>query len=69
MKKIAKEKLAKINIMHECSVCGKSRGNHKADTMQCPMGRKDRTLGYSSYSSTTFVPDPKWKKPPGSFTI
>jgi len=38
----------------KCKNCGKSKGDHKAETLNCPIGRKHRVLGYTSFSEKTF---------------
>lgn len=49
---------------HKCKICGKKRGNHKAITLNCPMGRKSR-IGYIMFSDKdVFVPSDKEPKPP-----
>ena len=64
------EGTTKSDILHVCLKCGKTRGNHRAGTLQCLTGSKHRTFGYSSYSQdSTFVPDPKWKRPKDQFTL
>ena len=41
-----------IDPMEKCVKCGKVRVDHKYPTLHCPTGRKSRTLGYLSFSST-----------------
>jgi len=38
-----------------CQHCGKARGDHKAKTLQCPVGMKTR-VGYCSYGATVYEP-------------
>jgi hypothetical protein len=45
----------------KCKYCSKTKGDHRANTFQCPEGKKDRTVGYTQYSSTT-VFEPKSNK-------
>lgn len=43
----------------KCKHCGKDKGNHQAKTHNCPVGPKDRTLGYLHFDKThTFEAKP-----------
>lgn len=56
----------KNNILHKCLKCKKPRGDHSANHLYCPVGRKDRTFGYTNFSKTedtVFTPDPNWVNP------
>lgn len=37
----------------KCKNCGKKSGEHKANTNQCPTGKKGR-IGYTSYKLNSF---------------
>lgn len=51
-----------------CIHCGKERGNHLANTLNCPVGKHTRA-GYISFHNTqTFEPDPTYV-PKQKFTI
>ena len=34
---------------NKCALCGKSKDNHKAKTLHCPMGKKSPTVGYTTF--------------------
>lgn len=34
----------------KCKNCGIVRGSHKANTFHCPLGKKNRRIGYTGYS-------------------
>lgn len=42
----------------KCKNCGKPRYNHRASDKACPVGRKHRSLGYTSYNHSS-VYEPK----------
>ena len=42
------------DLTEVCQRCQKPRGAHKADRLNCPIGKKHRTLGYLDFSSTSF---------------
>ena len=43
----------------KCIYCGKDKGHHLAKTHFCPVGQKQRTMGYTQFSSTQrFSPKP-----------
>ena len=35
-----------------CIHCGKTMGSHQAKTLACPMGKKHKTVGDTSYHPT-----------------
>ena len=45
-----------MNTTPKCFVCGRPRGDHKARTLNCPVGTKHRTMGYSFYGITVYIP-------------
>lgn len=36
----------------KCANCGKAEGEHHSKTKGCPIGRKDRVMGYTMFSET-----------------
>jgi hypothetical protein len=45
-----------------CSLCGKKKGYHKANTFACPMGTKT-VIGYTWYHETNVFKAKKQRKP------
>lgn len=41
-----------MNSENKCKNCGKEKGDHKSSTMNCPIGRKGKTSGYTSFHET-----------------
>jgi len=41
----------------KCLLCKRPRGNHRAKTDECPMGKKSR-IGYLSFGPGVFTPNP-----------
>jgi hypothetical protein len=49
-------------FQQKCKLCNKERGQHKAKTLECPVGKRTR-IGHTTYSSDqTFVPKATRKK-------
>ncbi len=49
------EKAPEVKCIH----CGHTQGNHLANSHHCPMGTRDRVLGFSRFSTkTVFAPKP-----------
>jgi hypothetical protein len=44
----------------KCQLCGKPRGDHKAQTFNCPIGTKHRTYSYTQFDQiNVYVPKPE----------
>ena len=43
------------SLNDKCKICGKTRGQHKANGKNCPSGRRHRGVGNITYAETTFV--------------
>lgn len=37
---------------NKCVWCGRKKGEHRARTMNCPMGKKHRILGFTDFNPT-----------------
>lgn len=46
------------SILHPCALCKRTRGDHKAQTLHCPMSAKAFT---HFHKTQTFQPKPNWK--------
>jgi hypothetical protein len=42
----------------KCALCGKEAGHHRHGTMECPRGKRSRTLGYIDFGPGIFTPPP-----------
>jgi hypothetical protein len=42
--------------LDKCKTCGKSKGDHKAKTLNCPIGERNRFYSYTQFSENVFVP-------------
>ncbi len=43
-----------MSLSDRCANCGKTKGDHHAETLLCPRGKKTR-IGYIHYGPTRFV--------------
>jgi hypothetical protein len=58
-----------VTMQTKCKHCKKKRGDHKAHTLHCPVGRKGRIMGYTQFDLVrTFEPDPAFV-PKKTFTL
>lgn len=45
---------------HPCALCKKEKGNHRAETLECPKGLRTR-VGYTRFGPERFTPKVNWK--------
>lgn len=53
------QELARQQWDVKCATCGKQGHQHNSATRACPIGRKHRTFGYSSFHRTDTFVDPR----------
>lgn len=49
------------HIQPVCKNCGKTKGNHRSETHECPSGQKAR-IGYTSFGPNVYDEKPLTKK-------